>query len=142
MGSHRILGLIDESGEPRRAARRKRMMLVAKLATPTATYDVIIRDVSATGARVEGRDLPGAGRTVRLTRGTFAAYGRLVWINGSSGGLEWDEPFDEDELIEALRGIPAAPCTKTEPYRRPGFGRAEHPRFSDGRGWIDWGTRN
>lgn len=135
MASSGILNMID-GGEPRRGAVRRRVMLSARLQTSTSTHDVIIRDVSATGARIETDDLPEPGTTVMLKRGTFLAYGSLVWANGEAGGIQFDEPLDEDELMDALKGLPA-PSQTVEPYRRPGLDRGGHPRFSDGRGWID-----
>jgi len=143
MGSQSILNLIDEAGEPRRGASRRRVMMIAQLSTSSAKYDVKIRDVSATGARIEACELPAEGTTVRLKRGTFLAYGRLVWVNGRSGGIAFDDAFDGDELVDLLKGLPAAPPAEPAPYRRPGFDRGNaKPRFSDGSGWIDWRSGN
>lgn len=135
MGSHHILNIM-EGGDPRRSSRRRRVFLSARLATPAAEFPVHIRDISATGARIEGADLPRAESTIVLKRGAFTGFGRLVWVEGGVGGIEFDEPLEEDELLESLKGIPAA-ATAQQPYRRPGLNRAGHPRLSDGRGWVD-----
>jgi hypothetical protein len=135
MGSHHILNIMED-GDPRRSSRRRRVLLSARLETPAAEYPVHIRDISATGARVEGADLPRAHSVVVLKRGAFTGFGRMVWADGGSGGLEFDEPLDEDELLESLKGVPAAAPTE-QPYRRPGLDRGRHPRLSDGRGWVD-----
>lgn len=124
-----------EEGEPRRAALRRRVMLTARLSTSSAAYEVRIRDISATGARIEGAELPRQDSAVLLKRGTFSVYGRLVWVNGTAGGMQFDEALDEDEL--SLKGSPAAAPAEPEPYRRPGFARARHAPLSDGRGWVD-----
>lgn len=138
MASHQILSLIDPDGHPRRQSQRRRVMLLAKLVTSSTTYDVRIRDVSATGARIEGAVLPPQGGDVILKRGAFSAFGRLIWLNGSDGGVAFDEPLDEADLMETLKGMPERPATPLEPYRRPGFDREhEGRRWSDGRGWID-----
>lgn len=136
MGSHRILDFVDETGEPRRGSVRRRVMLTAKLETSAGLYDVRLRDVSAGGARVEADDLPIEGTIVVLRRGTFEAYGVLVWTEGRTGGIEFDEPFDELALMDSLRGVQMR--SAEEPiFKRPGFTREDQRRFSTGQGWID-----
>jgi hypothetical protein len=138
MASHSILSMIGEGGEPRRTARRKRVMLVARLSTSTAEFPVTIRDISSTGARVEARDLPSRDSVVMLKRGTFTVYGRLTWTGEGAGGVAFDEPFDDDELMEALKGMTGAQPQPETPYRRPGFTHgSDHAPYSDGGGWID-----
>lgn len=135
MGHTDIISMFAD-GEPRRGSLRRRVMLTARLATSTAAIDVTIRDVSATGARIEGEGLPRAGTNVVLRRGVFSVYGELVWSDGASGGVAFESPLDEDTMMETLKGIPAS-VTRQEPYRRPGLKRGEHARWSDGRGWIE-----
>jgi len=136
MASNSILNLMGE-GDPRRGARRRRVMLSAKLSTSSGEFDVRIRDVSATGARIEGVELPAADTIVVLKRGSFCMFGQLVWVNGERGGIAFDEPLDDAELMETIKGMPAAPAPAPTPYRRPGFTRQSHAPLSDGRGWVD-----
>lgn len=135
MGSSRILDLMEE-GEPRRRSLRRSVMLNARLSTSSGSYPVRIRDVSATGARIDGAELPAPGLSVLLTRGSFRAYGELRWVEDGIGGVEFEEPLDEDRMIEALNGLRPASATAAAD-RRPGLGRREHPRFSNGSGWLD-----
>jgi hypothetical protein len=135
MGSSRILGIADD-GAARRGNQRRRVMLTARLSTSASSEQVRLRDVSATGARVEGRNLPSLGAPVLLTRGNFSAYGHLVWKSGEAGGVQFDESLDEDTILDALKGMPA-PTSEPEPYRRPGLNRSAHARYSDGSGWVD-----
>ena len=134
MGSHEILTMMDD-GDPRRGSRRRRVLLSAKLSTTTGEFAVNIRDISATGARVEGGDLPRVDSAVVLKRGTFMGFGRLVWVAGGAGGIVFDEPLEEEELLDSLKGVPA-PAPAQEPYRRPGLNRGR-ARVSDGSGWVD-----
>jgi hypothetical protein len=136
MGSQRILSMFEE-GEPRRAALRKRVMLSARLSTSTAAFEIRIRDVSATGARIEGAELPAQGSAVLLKRGTFSVYGSLVWVSGAVAGIHFDEPLDADDLMESLKGLPTPAPVAAELFRRPGLNRRSHPRLSDGTGWLD-----
>jgi len=138
MASNQILRLIDDEGCPRRSFQRRSVMLVAKLVTPGAEYGIRIRDISATGARVEGDKLPPEGSDVILKRGFFSVFGRLAWNNGRDGGVIFDEPRDEDRLLEELKGLPPSSEEASAVYRRPGFDhRTSGLRWSDGCGWVD-----
>lgn len=137
MASHSILKLIGEDGASRRGAIRSRVLMVAKLATSAREVDVRIRDVSATGARVEGADLPRPGSDVILKRGQFEGFGRIVWSVGKAAGIQFDEALDESEMMNQLRGLPASNAPDPDQFRRPGFGHREtHPALSNGRGWV------
>jgi hypothetical protein len=135
MGSSRILGMIED-GEPRRGKQRRRVMLTARLSSSSKSFDVRIRDVSATGARLEGRELPAIDTAVLLTRGSFSAYGKLVWVSGELGGMLFDEPLSEERMMDDLKGLAVSAPAET-PFRRVGLNRSQHPRFSDGSGWVD-----
>lgn len=137
MASHSILKLIGEDGASRRGSIRNRVLMVAKLATPAREIDVRIRDVSASGARIEGADLPRAGSDVILKRGGFEGFGRVIWVDGNAAGIQFDEPFDETELMLQLKGLSAPTASDPDQFRRPGFGHKEpHPSLSNGRGWV------
>ena len=115
------------------------MILSARLDTAQRGYDIVLRDVSLTGARLTGTELPPQGSRAMLRRGSFRVNGALVWVNGHAGGFQWDFAFhDEDELTEALKGLSAKPSPDFARLRRPAVAaRADAPRFSDGKGWID-----
>ena len=137
VASHSILKLIGEDGSGRRRSIRNRVLMVAKLATPSREIDVRLRDVSATGARVEGTDLPQPGETVVLKRGAFESFAQIVWVSGAVAGIAFEEAFDEAELISQLKGVPAVAAPNPEEFRRPGFKHGEtHPALSNGRGWV------
>jgi hypothetical protein len=137
MASHSILKLIGESGESRRGAIRSRVLMVAKLATSARDIDVRIRDVSATGARIEGADLPRPGSDVILKRGGFQAFASVIWSDGNAAGIQFDEPFDERELMLKLKELPARAAPDPDQHRRPGFSHTDaHPALSNGRGWV------
>ena len=138
MASRSTLDLLDD-GDPRRKAPRCRVMLSAKLETAHRTYDVVLRDVSLTGARLTGAELPPLGARGLLRRGSFRVNGAIMWAAGEAGGFQWDFAFhDDDELTDALKGLDAPLAPTAPPYRRPGVAsRGGGPRFSDGTGWID-----
>ena len=120
MASHRMLSLIADEGQIcNRASERHRVLLSAKLITTTGESSVRLRDLSATGAKVEGAALPPAGKDVILKRGRFEAFATIAWSNGSSAGLAFDEPLTEGELLDQAN--PAPPPPEAAIYKRPGF---------------------
>jgi hypothetical protein len=140
VGSNRILTLIRDSDDDRRDQSRRRVLLSAQLHTSSTVYRVRIRDVSEGGAKIEGENLPAPGVVVCLQRGDRAAYGAMAWVNGQSGGVEFDEPVEDDYFGGERPGAmtASAAAAATEPYRRPGFGpRVRETRYSTGDGWID-----
>lgn len=141
MASQSILKLIGEDGASRRGAIRNRVLMVAKLATSSSEIDVRIRDVSVTGARLEGIGLPREGESVLLKRGAFETFAKIIWRSGGDAGIQFDEAFDETELMTRLKGLPTAATADPERFRRPGFNRDdEHLTISNGRGWVRGGV--
>lgn len=136
MGSQSILSIIGSDGTgTRRAAIRSRVLLVATLATSTNEMRVRIRDVSPYGARLEGAGLPPRGTCVVLRRGTFEAFGEVVWSGPQAVGVKFDDLVEEQTFMAKLAGL-AEPIEET-PFRRTGFGRErDPPRLSTGDGWL------
>jgi hypothetical protein len=140
MASKAMLNLVTEGGrDMRRRWARAPMILSARLITITHEYRVRIRDLSAGGARVQGDELPEIGVDVLLKRGDFETFGTIAWLHDGQAGIEFESPLDDAEVL-ALRQAPIhTPTPTVDDYRRPGFGRktGDHPRWSDGTGWID-----
>ena len=71
--------------------------------------------------------------------GTPPTHFGIAWIHDGQAGIEFDDPLSDAE-VAALQAAPIhTPTPTAEDYRRPGFGRktGNHPRWSDGTGWID-----
>ena len=140
MASKAMLNLVTEGGrDMRRRWARQPMILSARLITVAHEYQVRIRDLSAGGARIQGDELPGVGTDALLKRGEFETFGHIAWIHDGHAGIEFDDPLSDAE-VAALQAAPIhTPTPTAEDYRRPGFGRktGNHPRWSDGTGWID-----
>ncbi len=139
MSSSRILNMAFENGVGcRRQWPRQLMILSARLCTVTRDYPVRIRDLSSGGARIEGAELPAIGTDVMLKRGEADVFGEIAWISGNQAGVEFEEELDSAAL-DAFTSAPELPAPQAGDTRRPGFGRksGQHPRWSNGTGWID-----
>jgi hypothetical protein len=97
MASRAMLGLVDGGGEQRRADR-VRLLLTARLVTTTDEYPVMLRDISLTGAMVEGSRLPGMGVDLLLKRGALEIFAQVVWVDGRRAGLEFEPPLGATEF--------------------------------------------
>lgn len=75
-----------------RRAERTHLFLVATLAFGRASTPVRVRNLSATGALVEGADLPSLGTAIILRRGALEAVGSVVWTEPGKAGLAFREP--------------------------------------------------
>jgi hypothetical protein len=73
-----------------RGGPRTNIFVIATLYTPTGSAPVRIRNMSRNGALVEGGALPAAGTEVRLSRGSLAIGGRVVWCHDGKAGLRLD----------------------------------------------------
>lgn len=105
----------------RRESQRARLHLTALLEGTTRAYRVLLRNLSSTGAMVEGSDLPPVGRMVALKRHGLDAFGTIVWAREGCCGLHFDEPLATDEVISLARSAPEAKAADPMRfYQRPG----------------------
>ena len=103
----------------KRATRRARVLLAAKLQTPFGEVDCRLRDLSRKGALVECRKQPPVGSEVTFVRGSTVVPARVAWTAAGKVGLEFQFMIDEQEVLVQLK-------RKTGPqsferFRRPGL---------------------
>ena len=84
-----------------RRAERVHLFLVATLYSGKASNPVRVRNLSATGALVEGASLPEAGATIMLRRGTLEAPGTTIWSGSGKAGLAFSGLVDVSEWLPA-----------------------------------------
>lgn len=126
----------DDGGGDKRASRRARVLLGARLHSFDGSVDTWIRDVSASGALLACKAVFAPGTQVVLTRGDTAVPGRIAWARGGKVGLAFDWIVDEARLL--VSAPPPAPGQQPA-YRRPGFG-AGAPLSDEDRETIEiWG---
>lgn len=73
-----------------RDAPRKNLFVLATMSGGAYLGSVKIRNLSATGALVEGSCLPAAGTKFALYRGGSTASGVIAWSSGDKAGLKMD----------------------------------------------------
>ena len=103
----------------KRAARRSRVLLAAKLQTPFGEVDCRLRDLSRKGALVECAKQPPIGSEVTFVRGSTVVPARVAWTGAGRVGLEFLFMIDEQEVLVQLKRN-SGPQTY-ERYRRPGL---------------------
>jgi hypothetical protein len=101
-----------------RRSNRSPVLLSAKVEVNGTLVPVILRNLSAEGALVEGATLPAEGSITVFERNALRIDSRVVWVEGRYAGVAFDRKLERDEL---LREVPK-PRQKFEPqYRRPGL---------------------
>ena len=100
MASNAMLSLLGPDGG--RDNLRFRVLFSATLVTSTDQYPVTVRDLSTTGAGIEGSRLPSAGTDVLLRRRSTDFFACVSWSAGGRAGIEFDEPISAAELVAQL----------------------------------------
>jgi hypothetical protein len=89
-------------GGGRRHAPRQALPIPATISSLHATREISVVDLSATGARVQGPQLPSAGDPVSIWMETVRVFGLVAWVRGNQCGIEFDPPLPSFE-VERLR---------------------------------------
>ena len=103
----------------KRAARRARVLLAAKLKTPFGEVDCRLRDLSRKGALVECGKQPPVGSEVMFIRGATTVPARVAWTATGRVGLEFLYMIDEQEVLVQLKKNGGG--QNGDRYRRPGL---------------------
>jgi hypothetical protein len=79
------------NGPPsRRWLKRRRVGIGARAALAEWSTTALIQDLSLTGARLLGRDLPGPTARLTLHVGERSVAGEIVWAVGDQRGVRLD----------------------------------------------------
>lgn len=123
--------------EDTRSMPRSHLFLSAMICFDNVSAAIRLRDLSASGARIEGATLPAIGAAAHISRGTLHASGTIVWRDGKGCGLRFDAPLplsawmpgrasrDQlavDAMIEAVRSgaaevLPFRPTPLPDSFR-------------------------
>jgi PilZ domain len=124
---------MDQSGTMQnRRSRRAPVLLTASIDVLGAPAPVKLRNLSSTGARIEGSCLPPPGETTYFTRRELHLRCEVKWVEGRYAGIRFARALAPEEV---LRYIPP-PRERFQPeFRRPGL--ACKPLTSDERKMIE-----
>src|SRR5688500_6400458 len=85
---------IDKPGGLRRAVREE-IMVRAGMMTTTASVGVDLLDLSKSGARLRGDNLPDPGQEVIVLLGRLEAFGSIAWRDEDQCGVQFDVELSE-----------------------------------------------
>ena len=102
-----------------RLNRRSPVFLSATLEDDGRRLSVILRNMSANGALVEGEGMPNEGAEIYFERKELRVKARIVWVHDRYAGVAFDRELQREELLRSVPQ-PRGPRTVTD-TRRPGF---------------------
>lgn len=106
----------------KRATRRSRVLLAARLKTGQGEVDCRLRDLSRKGALLECTQQPPVGSEVTFIRGSTVVPARVAWTGAGRIGLEFLYMIDEHDVLVQLKRA-SGPQSYAR-YRRPGLKEA------------------
>ncbi len=81
--------------------------MAATLSVGSDSFPVKVRDLSSDGGLIEGVVLPISGTIVRLSRGSLAVTGEVIWCRGGRAGVRFESSLSVAEWLPGGRA-PAA----------------------------------
>ena len=84
----------------RRSAPRAAVLLSAAMHAVGSSQPATLLDVSKTGARLRTRAPLHEGLHVWIKIPPADAFGTVMWIDGELCGVEFDEPFTDEEAAQ------------------------------------------
>ena len=87
-----------QGGGGRRGAPREAAPLLAIYTTVTASHEAVLVDVSSSGARLRGPNIPETGDELVVTVEHIKAFGTVVRVEGHEFGIAFDGPLSTEDL--------------------------------------------
>lgn len=92
--------------ELRLESRSNVFVMAALYADGRSGSPVRVRNISPTGALIEGAALPAVGTAVQLSRASLKTSGSVMWVEQGKAGLQFDVPIAvADWLPQGRRGF-------------------------------------
>lgn len=119
----------SQFGSRARREPRTNLFAMATIYADGASTPVRVRNLSPTGAMVEGAVLPKPGRRVRLCRGSLEVSAEIVWCNDGAAGLRFESAVTVADWLPRGRAIaPQQRIDEVFHHARVGVGvRGESP---------------
>lgn len=129
------MSVIEGAARESRRQPRTNMFVMATLYSEAGSAPVKIRNLSPTGALVEGGVLPPPAARVSLSRGSLTIVGSVVWRTDARAGLKFEgtaavadwlpngtrsAPQQRvDEIVQQFKAAPDAQPISTDAALRP-----------------------
>ena len=84
-----------------RTKPRTQLFLSATIRFGALSAAIRLRDLSSTGARIEGSRLPPVGTVALITRGALQASGTIVWRDHKGCGVRFELPLALEQWMPA-----------------------------------------
>jgi len=101
-----------------RRSRRAPVLLTASIDVLGVPSPVKLRNLSSTGALIEGGCLPPSGDTTYFTRRELHLQCQVMWVEGRYAGIRFARALEREEV---LRYIPPPRETFRPEFKRPGL---------------------
>lgn len=82
-----------QKGGGRRIAPRQTVEIPASVIALALTRTAVLSDVSSTGARLSGPDIPSEGQDIWIRVGPVDVLASVVWNRGNECGVKFDVPI-------------------------------------------------
>lgn len=100
----------------RRKAVREEVVLAGSAQTLESSRSVVVTDVSVTGAKLVGRELPPRASNVLISVGDVELFATVAWSGRDECGVTFDPPLDPDMVHQVkhdgcwskVMGVPGA----------------------------------
>lgn len=99
-------------GGGRRSAARQVAPLTVVITTVLRSYPATLVDLSSTGVRLRGTELPETGEHFVFKVTTIQAFATVVWSRDDECGATFETPL-MDEEVDSLRREAGAPALAT-----------------------------
>ena len=96
------------NGGGRRFARREMAPVLVSYSTLTGNCSAVLVDVSRTGARLSGDNLPAAGEELVVTMDRLRSFATVAWSGDGQCGLAFDMPLPPEEIHRLKQSVAAA----------------------------------
>jgi PilZ domain-containing protein len=105
-------------GGGRRSAARTIALLSVVVTTLARSQTAVLVDVSSTGARLRGPDLPEPGDDLFIKVERTEKFATVAWSREDECGIEFDGPITDLEVEELRRTAAAASLMRLTPEER------------------------
>lgn len=89
---------IDVPGGRRRAPRQ-RIAITATAVGLEGVQSVVVDEVSSTGAKLRGTNLPECGREMFIKVGDVDVFASVAWSSAEQCGISFDPPVDQHTVV-------------------------------------------